>query len=719
MSTHHVAARHFRHLFSTIHPGGPRRRLVISPLLLTIACSAAVAADADQALIVTAPQEDSAPTNLDHQAMEHEIALTPGGVTLLDGDEFTHRQVSNLGDALRYAPGLWAVSTSGTSGITLSARGSNLDSKGYDTNGVRMLEDGLPITTADGNNHNRFISPLVVRQAVVARGANSLEYGGSTLGGTINFITPTAYDSPSLHGFVSGGSFGYLNGFASGAKVFDGGADAMVTLEGRTRDGYREHSKEQQVGVYANAGYRFTDGISTRLYVSYLDQQQELPGSLSRAQVDDDPDQANPWSLIGQHALDVEAYRIADKTSFRFTKTERLDLGLSYEHQQIHHPIVAAGQVPFPPINNGLLIQRKNDDGWLTARYAATWSNHEVVIGANYGISRAEEESHENNGGSAGPLWASADMDATTAEFYATDRWRVGDQWLVLVGIKAVSATREVVHYDGVGTETSDPYADYADLSPRLGVIWQVASNAEVFANASRLFEPPTLFQLGDDAAGGNHTLDAMTGTSFEFGGRGAADLGHGTSWNWEATAYYALIEDEILTVEEPPGSGNTFTGNVDHTIHAGIELAAGGSFPITTDAEHRLAPRASLTVNHFVFDDHELYGDNELPGAPGYFLRAELLYRHASGWYAGPTCDLVGSQYVDFTNGYQVDDYVLLGLRGGYEAGRWGFFVEVRNLLDEDYVGSVAVANDAAPSDAVLNPGEPLALYAGMEMSW
>src|ERR1043165_4561554 len=226
MSTMPVGARR-------VLPSIPTRPL--SPLLLAMACAVAGAADADQNLVVTAPREVAAPTNQGPAAIAHEIALIPGGTTLLDGADFTRRQVSNLGDALRYAPGFWAVSPTGTSAVTLSARGSNLDSKGYDTNGVRMLEDGLPITTADGNNHNRFISPLVVRQAVVARGANSLEYGASTLGGTINFITPTAYDSPALHGFISGGSFGYLNAFGSGSRVFDNGADAPVTVEGRTR----------------------------------------------------------------------------------------------------------------------------------------------------------------------------------------------------------------------------------------------------------------------------------------------------------------------------------------------------------------------------------------------------------------------------------------------------------------------------------------------------
>ena len=178
-------------------------------------------------------------------------------------------------------------------------------------------------------------------------------------------------------------------------------------------------------------------------------------------------------------------------------------------------------------------------------------------------------------------------------------------------------------------------------------------------------------------------------------------------------------MHDEILSVEEPPGSGNTVSGNVDRTIHAGLELAAGSQFPIFGEETHQLAPRGSLTVNHFAFDNHSLYGDNDLPGAPEYVLRGELLYRYASGWFAGPTVDLVGSSYADFANTYEVDQYVLLGLRGGYEAKRWNCFVEVRNLLNNDYVNTSGAATTAASTAAVLYPGEPLSVYAGVEVSW
>src|SRR5690606_38681674 len=112
-----------------------------------------------------------------------ERALTPGAVSVLDADAFHHRAVDNMADSLRYVPGIWTQSNSGGDSVFFSSRGSNLDATGYDGNGLKLFQDGLPVTTADGNNHNRALDPMSARHVVVARGANALAYGASTLGG--------------------------------------------------------------------------------------------------------------------------------------------------------------------------------------------------------------------------------------------------------------------------------------------------------------------------------------------------------------------------------------------------------------------------------------------------------------------------------------------------------------------------------------------------------
>ena len=189
-------------------------RFVASPLAAAVALallpSAGRTADAD------APVEfDEVQVHAEKAAaLQAERALTPGAVSIVDGETFRERAVNNMSDALRYVSGLWTESTLGGDAVFLSSRGSNLDATDYDGNGVKLLQDGLPVTTADGNNHNRFIDPLAAQFATVARGANGMSYGASTLGGAIDFVTPTGLDRSGLDARLNGGSHGFATGRA-------------------------------------------------------------------------------------------------------------------------------------------------------------------------------------------------------------------------------------------------------------------------------------------------------------------------------------------------------------------------------------------------------------------------------------------------------------------------------------------------------------------------
>src|SRR5690606_5812503 len=181
---------------------------------------------------------------------ESERARTPGNVTIVEGGSFRQRTVNNMADALRYVPGVWAQSSTGGDGIFLSSRGSNLDATDYDNNGVRLFQDGLPVTAADGNNHNRFMDPMNASRVVVAHGANALTYGASTLGGAIDFITPTARDGAPMQLAFNVGSFGLASARLTAGGV-SGDVDGQLTLETKDRDGYREHGREHRTGLYA------------------------------------------------------------------------------------------------------------------------------------------------------------------------------------------------------------------------------------------------------------------------------------------------------------------------------------------------------------------------------------------------------------------------------------------------------------------------------------
>lgn len=653
-----------------------------------------------QSVVVTGkPAPDQARKDL-----AAEQAVTPGGVTLVDAEELRRRSVTSLADMLRYVPGLWAAGGSTGDSSFLSSRGSNLDATNYDGNGIKLLQDGLPVTAADGSNHNRDVDPLAARYAIVARGANALTYGASTLGGAIDFVTPTARDGAPNELLLDGGSHGQRQGRLTWGTVA-GAFDALVTAEGRRSDGYREHHRQQRAGLYANAGWQSGNAARTRFYATAIDNDQQLPGALTRDEWRANPRRAQASAVAGDYQYNVKTWRLANKTTWDLDASSSLSAGVSYEEQQLYHPIVYA-----PPFFS-LLIDTELRNLGGTLRYQRRVGAHDLLAGLNLGRTTVTGGNYGYEPGGAATLSTQVDNHADSLELFVMDRWQFAPDWTAVYGAQAVSAGREIRNVNASTGALRNPKDEYHSVNPRVGLIRQLTPAVQLFANLSRLYEAPTLYELEDDVRGNESTLDAMKGTVVEVGTRGTHDAGR-DRWHWDVAVYYARLRDEILS--RAPVPGVSLSTNVDRTVHAGVEALLGASLALDDAGTHRIEPLLNLTLNHFRFKGDPVYGNNTLPAAPRHALRGELLYRHASGFFAGSTFDAVGRRYADFSNTYTVDRYTLWGLRAGFTTPNWELYAEARNLADKSYV-SLFSAQDAAAADAaILTPGEPRSVYVG-----
>ncbi|MBV61247.1 MAG: hypothetical protein CMH65_08100 [Nevskiales bacterium] len=467
-----------------------------------------------------------------------------------------------------------------------------------------------------------------------------------------------------------------------------------------------------------------SDTVATRFYATYVNYDEELPRALTRAQVDDDPDQAAQSAITGDNRKRLETARAAFKTSWQIDPASSLQFGLSYETQALYHPIVdVRGDLDgdgFPETQFfSLLIDTDHRNTGGMVRYGTQFGRHDLLFGLNYADTRVRGGNHRNLNGRKNGLSQRVADSAGSLEVFAVDRWRLAEAWTLVYGAQFVDTSRDVKVIEATDGSVRNPRDDYSSVNPRLGVIYALNPTSQLFANVSRLFEAPTTFELADDVRGNNATLDPMKGTVIEVGTRGAIAGSARLRWHWDVALYYATIEDEILSVEDPNEPGTSLSTNIDSTIHAGLEALVGLSYGLADGVTHRIAPLLSLTVNEFHFDSDPVYGDNDLPAAPRYALRGELMYRNAKGFYAGPTFDFIGRRYADFSNTYRVASYGLLGLRGGFAAKRWEVFAELRNLLDEDYIATVGVRDRAAADADILFPGAPLSAFVGARASF
>ncbi|WP_293777365.1 TonB-dependent receptor plug domain-containing protein [uncultured Oxalicibacterium sp.] len=254
-----------------------------------------------------------------------EIRNVPGGVSIRTAEEYREKSVIGLGDALAFVPGVYVQRLSGQEATRISIRGSGISST-Y-VSGIRFLRDGLPIGRVDDMNQGMLADVVNNDRVEIYRGASSLQYGASSLGGAVNLISSTGYTSPGVTVRTEVGSNGYLSGQIKAGKVFENGIDTFVSATHYQADGFREQSTERTSRLYANLGYAFSATSRGRFHLTEERYDGKFPGTLRLAQIRDNPQMAQSlfkrldaylrisprWHMAYQHELDLDQ---GDKLSF-------------------------------------------------------------------------------------------------------------------------------------------------------------------------------------------------------------------------------------------------------------------------------------------------------------------------------------------------------------------------------------------------------------------
>ena len=626
-----------------------------------------------------------------------EVARTAGGATVIDGADLRDQRAGTLTDALSQAAGVFAQSRFGAQEMRLSIRGSGLQ-RTFHTRGIAVLQDGVPLNLADGSGDFQSIDPLAASHIEVFRGANALQYGGGTLGGAVNFVTDTGYTAgPELR--LEGGSFGYGRAYASGGLV-RGAMDGFASLGYLTQESFRDHAEQREWRFTSNLGVRMVNGIENRTFITVTQSDSALPGSLTKAQLEADPAQANPATL--ETALDqrrdTQVLRLANKSVVRQSDTVT-ELSVYLARKDLDHPIFQ------------VLLQENYDYG-LSLRVINTspLAGHanRLILGINpqQGLTKGDTFINLPATTARGARTDRYTQTASNFIAYGENQFGLSERWTLVGGAQAVAASRNNRdEFIGAGQTDGSYDESYLGFSPKLGAIYAVQPGVQLFGNVAGSFEPPSFGEGPQVIAGG--PLKAQRAVTAEVGTRGQSG-----ALAWDLSLYRAELRNELLSLQTPVGGNQTsgVTVNADRTVHQGIEAA------VTAKPLRWASVRVNGLYNDFVLDGDASFGNNRLPGVPKTLLRSE--WRADIGQqFVALTTETASKTFIDFANSFSADGYTIFGVKaGGALTAQLSWFAEARNLADEKYASSSGVIRDAMGRDqAQFLPGDGRSIYAGL----
>ena len=602
----------------------------------------------------------------------------PGGADIVTAEDYENVAAVSLRDALAFSPGVYAQPRFGQE-VRISIRGSGI-SRGFHMRGLTLLQDGAPINLADDNGDFQELDPFIFEHIEVYRGANSLRFGGTTLGGGINGVTPTGRSAEGVNLRLDGGSFETIRGKA--AFGYAGRrADAWGAVTFDSSDGDRDHARRDSLRLHANTGIRLTDRIETRFYASAQKIDQELPGALNLATTLNAP---RTGSFAGDQERDIDSLRLQNRTKIDVGHGT-LEVGAFVNLKQLFHPIFQ-------------VVDQNSTDWGAFARLDFARGPLELTLGSTARFGTVDALRYVNVNGNRGARTFEADWRAQTIDVYGEGRYRLGAFVLIGGGVYSHGEREQdqIFPVPAQGSFSDDQF------SPRFGLIWSPRKHVQVYANVSRSHEMPGFIELGQVAA--FVPLDSQRAWTAEVGVRGHVGIA-----SFDVSLYRARVRGELLQFNVGPDiPASTF--NAGSTLHQGIEAG----FDLDLGKWARL--RQVYQYNDFRFRDDAQYGDNRLPVVPKHLYRAELRLG-TEKLNVAPRVEWVPQgAWADYSNNLKVDGYATLGLTAEARVRKGlSLFVDARNLTGTDAVGDISAAIAATPASVIFYPIERRAVYGGI----
>ncbi|WP_374515861.1 TonB-dependent receptor plug domain-containing protein, partial [Brevundimonas sp.] len=352
-----------------------------------------------------------------------ELQETPGAVAVIAREAYQDHLATHLGEALHGAPGVYAQKRWGED-VRLSIRGSGVGNSIHNR-GVVLAQDGVPFNQADGFGDFQEIDLLSARYIEVYKGGNALRFGGAAMGGAIELNTPTGRDAPSANEIrLEGGSFGTFRGHGELARE-RGGWDLWAGATFLTADGARAHSAQQSQRLSLNLGRALGDDRQVRVLLSAADIENEIPGALTLAQLQADPEQAAPGVIERDYRRDMTSLRGSVQLDWRLNEAWKFEGGVYAAKKDLDHPISIV--IDQESLNLGA-FGRLDWTGSLGGRQADLFAGAWVRQGELDGLVL------QNIAGERGALMGDTRQEATALDVFAEGRLFVTERLAVVAG---------------------------------------------------------------------------------------------------------------------------------------------------------------------------------------------------------------------------------------------------------------------------------------------
>ena len=613
-----------------------------------------------------------------------------------------------LNEALAAIPGLYTMNSENfAQDLRVSIRGFGARAA-FGIRGIKILVDGIPEATPDGQAQVDNIDLGFINRAEVIRGPVSALYGNAS-GGVISFSSLEPPISPYMDGRLSTGDFGFQQ-IQLKAGQQRGPISYVMNFSRNQADGFREHSAMKNSVVNGKLRWEIDPNLNFTFLTTYAESPlANDPGALTKDQVAENRSSARDRNVQYNSGESVSQFRIALVAEKKFAPHQTLQARVYFTTRDFENrlPFENGGQVQFNRLFSGSSI---------------IYFSSGLILGIPYRLSAGMDLEDQQDDRQRFDNLEGVRGDKVLDQL---EKFRsIGAFIEEELSINKVTKVTVGGRFDGIDIDAQDAYLEDGDasssrtftvMSPLLGVVHTLSTGINVYSNIATSFETPTLNELSNNPEGDggfNTDLRPQLATNYEIGIKGLFKK----RLKYEMALFKIDLNDELVQYELNDFPGRTFYRNAGSSKRAGIEIG------LTSFIGKGLTGSTVYTFSDFTYLDFKtvdaVHDGKMLPGIPKQFGYGELSYVHSSGFYFKLQARFSGELYADDANKVKEQPYSVMNIRVGYQKrfSEWLFepFAGINNLFDKKYNSNVRLN---AWGGRYFEPASGFHIYGGVRV--
>ncbi|MDV3351199.1 TonB-dependent siderophore receptor [Leptothoe sp. LEGE 181152] len=643
---------------------------------------------------------------------------TSASIQVIPRQVLEDQQVIRLEEALTNVSGVTTSNSFGNAGENFNIRGFN---------DATVLLDGFRQFGGFGQSLSETTN---LERVEVLKGPASILYGEIQPGGVINLVTEQPLSEPLYDIQLQVGNREFFRPQLdfTGPLTADGRLLYRLNASYRSEDSFRDFDQEfERFFVSPVLSWQISDRTDLTVQFEYVDEESPLDNGLLAigndvADIPFDRSLDEPDNVVNNEFVNVGyrfEHRFSDnwrlRNAFRYTDRDLLNIGaIPFDFDETTGLQTRfAGQQAIDTQNYSLQTN-------VVGEFATGSVEHTLLFGVDLNRTGDQEVTSldffnpqiidifdpvfgafDNIDFDDLPLARNSESQTDRLGIYLQDQIDLTDELIVVAGLRYDTVERNdtngITVFDPVESETTQN--DDA-VTPRVGIVYQPASNISLYGSYSQSFTPSF-----DTTTTGN-PLDPEQGEGFEFGAK--AELLDG---NLLATlAYFDITRQNVATPDPIDSLSSVATGE---QRSRGIELDVTGEIlPGWNVIASYAYIDAEVTEDNFIPEGNRTFNTPE--NSASLWTTYEVQEGDLEGLGVGLGFNFVDQRAGDLDNSFELDSYFITNAALSYRRDNWRAALNFRNLFDVDYI--LAAANSRIFG---VEPGDPFTVTASFSVEF